>query len=287
MENRRIDPENRLAPDIHAGRALNRFLGRGAEDFTTARLRERGNAGEAFRDRVQSLLVNLYGRLTQEQLTFREGLESQAGAAASVWTKKFPIQDGPSEAQLEAGARAWLKTLSPQVMDGFLALCPETASLVVVPDLPVPQLLKILRAQNVPSKIWWDFWNQVRAGGWKVGITDGAENMPFDPVIYWENKKEGNPRTHEDIVKKYKRHFEGHGLGLMPPHGYVPSRARALVDGRVLDNQSDTFFERPEDRALRPHGAWRNDGLDLAGFGPDSSGIALRCRPWVEGELKF
>lgn len=236
---------------------------------------------------VRTLFDRVEGRLNYEQLNFREDLESQAGAAASVWTKRFPVQDGPSQSQLETSACAWLQGLSPQVLEGLRTLCPDTASLVVVPNLPVPVLLKLLKKGGKPSKIWWNYWKSVRTRGWKVGITNGAEDLPFVPIIYWKNKEQRKLRTNEAIVAEYKRRFETYDLTIMPPYGYVPSAARALAEGRVLDRQFFTAFEKPNGKASLLRGSWNHDRLSLGSNDSDGSYDNLRCRPWVEGELGF
>lgn len=293
---RRIDPYHRMDADFHAARALERFRDFTApEDIRTsldevARFRNAvPHLGEAetMRAAMLKLVSRLDGKLSPEQLAFRESLESQAGAATSVWTKKFPIKNGPSQDQLESSAHSWLQTLSPQVLDGFRALCPDTASLVVVPNLPVPTLLELLKEGGANSSILLDYWEVVNAGIWKVGVTDGTEDIPFDNAIYWEDEKHQKSRTNKAMVAKYKELFEAHGLNLMPPHGYVPSSSRALAEGNVLDRKFYTAFEKPKGETFLPFGDWGDIRLDLGGHNPDLSYGVLRCRPWFEGDLKF
>lgn len=297
----RLDPENRMGLNFHAARALSRKGKDGNPEFEgvdsaarraaieRAGFRNEGaHLGEAekMRAAMLELLDRLEGRRTPEQARLLELLEDQADFAASVWTEKRPILNAPSKDQLIAGAKKWLSFLPGETLDGLLSICPETSRLVVVPDLPVPELMQLIGGGYIG---WPEGWNHVKAPTWRCAVTDGREDMPFDPAIFYENsnapEQERRKRTNEAMVAEYERIYVAKGLTLMPQHGYVPAAAEALARGQVIDRQFYTAFKRPPGAAFLPCGDWSGARVVLDGDGPENSGRFLRGRPWVEGEM--
>lgn len=304
-EHQVIDPENKMGFDFHAARALGRRSRDNPailefesitdpearrEAVMRAKFRDRGvHTGEAEQTRaaILRILDRLEGRRTPEQERLLQLLESQIEAAALVWTEKYPLRNAPAKNRLIGEGRKWLANLPPETLNGFLKLCPETAQFVVVPDRPVPELMKL-----IDGKIWWPAgWDNVAAGKWKCGITDSREDMPFDPSIYWENpdapKDKRKPRANEEMVVEYERRFVATGLTIMPQHGYVPAAADALSRRKLLDRNYYTAFKRPPAADALPHGDWFRGRVRLVGDCPDVSLKGLRCRPWAEGEMSL
>lgn len=301
---RRIDPENRRGLDFHSARALRRF-----ENISNPEARRSATLGAQFRntgayegeaDATRTSLITLLNKIeglrTPEQEQLLKLLSAQISTAVGVWTKQFPIEGAPCKNRLEQECRKWLSSLSDEVLQGFLELCPETTELVVVPPLAVPELLKLINAKKTfswqtDSYIWWPGgWNGVKSDKWKFGLTNGAKNISCDPKIHWENpdapEDESISRTNEQIVDEYERLFNEKGLNIMPQHGYVPSCAKVLVQRRVLDRQSSTAFKRPGGAVSLPFGGWGSGGkVGLGGVDPVNSSDFLRCRPWVEGDM--
>lgn len=290
---RRLDPVNHMGLDWHAGRALGRFqhitdLGARREAITNADFRNRGvHAGEvnAIRTKILKDLDLIEGRRTPEQKQLLKMLEAQVETAAGVWTERYLLPNALKKDRLIEEGRKWLGSLPPKTLNGLIELCPETAQFEVVPNVSVPLQIKL-----IGGKIWWpEGWDKVKSEKWKFGITNGAEDIPFDPAIFYEDpdapEDQRVARTNEEMVAEYERQFNEIGLTSMPQHGYVPSAANALAHGRVLDRKFYTAFKRPSDADFLPRGFWYGDQVFLDRDCPGYSYGFLRCRPWVEGEM--
>lgn len=246
--------------------------------------------GEAEKTRLAVLktLDQTEGRRTPEQARILKRLEEQIDSAASVWTEKHPLR-GPSKAQLIFGAKQWLSSLPGQTLDGLLAICPETARLVVVPSWKVSTLIKFIGGSIIGRS---KSWNHVKAPTWRCAVTDGREDMFFDPSIFYENldvpENKRRIRTNEAMLGEYARRFKANGLALMPQHGYVPAAAEALSRNQVLDRNCFTAFKRPAGSAFLPSGDFFHQVvLDENCHSPEGSNRGLRCRPWVEGKISW
>lgn len=308
----RIDSENRMDLDWHAARALRRIVkgSDGMLEFEGFSGEERRDAimnpATSFRegDAMREALLKAFDRIesvrTPEQQKLLDFLLSQCEQAALVWAEKFPLKfkGVPSKAELMAGAEKWLQSLSADVLQGFVELCPDSAQFVIVPGgIAAPKLLKAIDGNKTTpgqtdSKIWApELWNKVKADRWGFGITDAREDLPFDPSIYYFNpdapKGERKARTNEQMVAEYEQRFAEKKVGIMPQHGYVPTAANRLAGGNVLDRKFWTVFKRPRGAELLPSAVWDDDHVGLYVVNPDSSYVNLRCRPWAEGEMEI
>lgn len=300
-QERRIDPENRMSiKDFHAPRALgrNEFEGLTGEKRREAikNPKTRFREGDEMRTILLGMLDRIEGVRNPEQQQLLDNLMGQRDEAASVWTEKFHLKGAPSKDKLIVDAEKWLQSLSSDVLQGFIELCPNSTQLVVVPGkIATPKLLQSIDKNKtiedqIGSKIWWpEGWDKVKADNWKFGITDAREDLPFDPSIYYFNPNdpegERKERTNEQMVAEYKRRFSEKKLGIMPQHGYVPTAGNRLASGNVLDRKFWTAFERPTGAAFLPSARWYDDLVDLSSGNPDDSRDNLRCRPWFEGEM--
>ncbi|MBI5152608.1 hypothetical protein HZA39_03670 [Candidatus Peregrinibacteria bacterium] len=166
--------------------------------------------------------------------------------------------------------------MSPEALQGFVELCPDTAELVIRPgQLMDEQLMGIIdNHKTIPGqnngKIWVPkLWNGVKSDSWLVGITDGKEDLPFDESIYWINPEAPEDqriaRTNEQMVAEYAKRYVAKGLKLMPQRGYVPSAATRMAQGKVLDRRYWSAFERPADAAYLPFAEWSDVRVNLGG----------------------
>lgn len=297
----RLDPENHMWLDFHAGRALRRFEHiadteeRRAAIQTASFRNTSAHVGEAERMRIKilTLLDQVEGKRTPEQSELLRGLLGQYGEAVSVWEETFPIdtQNAPSKVAVDE----WLNSLSAKTLDGILAFR-SSAKLVIVPDLTVETLVRALDANKtilgqIDSEVWWpEGWNGVRAPKWIVAITCVKGDMPFDLTIFYENpyapKDERKERSNEEMVAQYESKFAKKGLGLMPQYGYVPTMMSVLAKKQVIDSQSITAFKKPFGVAVLPFGRWYSNRINLGEEIPCIGSVRhLRCRPWVEGDF--
>ncbi|GEM_PF-1893050 len=299
----RIDEQNRMGLEkFHAPRALRQFEHLAPEQrreaIKGASFRNEGahlGEQEVTRATLLRMLDRIEGIRTPEQQRLLDGLMDQREQAGSVWTDKFFVKGTPKQAEIITRAGKWLDSLSADVLQGLLEVCPDSAQLVVVPGgITAPELLQAIdRKKTVPGqkngKIWSpELWNGVKAEGWKFGITSTKEDLEFDPTIYWFNpdapENERQLRTNEQMVAEYERRFLEKNLGIMPQYGYVPSAANRLAEGKVMDKQFWTAFNRPQGAAFLPNAGWGDFHVNLGIVGPGTRDV-LRCRPWVEGEM--
>ncbi len=286
----RIDPNNRMGVDFHAARAFQtRFetlppdQRRAAMESATFRNKEPHKGESAlFKRAVLAILDQLEGRLTPEQTELLLALGSQIEPALAVWQGKegLDTKGAPSK----DGIQHWIDALSPQALDGILEY--REPRLVVVPPELTIELLKRIGGHDYYPKGW----DKVQAPGWKFGITDGVEDMEFDPSIFYVNpdasEDERTPRTNEQMVLEYARRFQAiKGQDLMPQNAYVPAAATVMAGGKVLDRANYTAFKKPKGASYLPGAGWGGDRVGLGGYDPEGSNQYLRCRPWVEGEM--
>lgn len=155
--------------------------------------------------------------------------------------------------------------------------------LVVVPPVLTTQLLKMIGGINY----WPEGWNDVQAPGWRFGVTDGVEDLDFDPTIFYVNpgasEDERTSRTNEQMVQEHQRRFQAKGQDLMPQYAYVPAATTVMAGGKVLDRKNYTAFEKRVGISNVPGACFYDDRVRLCGNFPQVSGKDLRCRPWVEG----
>jgi hypothetical protein len=291
----RIDPENRLGLDFHAARALGRKRKDGQPEFENldpaARREAVKNAtfreGGPMRAKLLQVLDRLDG--TPEQLEFLAAIEAQFAAALAVWTEKFPIST--ENAPTPEGLTKWLASLSDETLYGLRELGAQ--KLVLVPPEKTVDLLKAIDAnKTIPGqtdgKNWWpEFWDTVGSEKWKFAITKAVDENPLDESLYYADFPANRiSRTNEQMVAESKKRFAEKSVGIMPPHGYVPTAASQLAEGKVLDRTTYTAFERP---ALAPHlpsAGWGAGRVYLGRNAPGDSSDCLRCLPWVEGEME-
>lgn len=302
----RVDPDNNMSLEWHAARALGRKGKDGKPEFENldSAARRVGisspetkfREGDAMRTVLLSMLDRIEGSRSPEQRKLLNGLMEQRQEAVSVWTEKFPLQVPLSEAEMMARAEKWLKSLPGNVLQGLLEVCPDSAQLVIVPGgITAPELLKAID-KNKTMPLQTDgkvkdhaLWDKVQADSWKIAVTDGIGNRPFDPGIYYLNPdapdKERKERTNGQMVIESERKFNEKGLVLMPQYGYVPAAANRLAGGKVIDQNSMTAFKKHEIGAYLPSALWPCKSINLSSADPDCSYGILNCRPWIEGEM--
>lgn len=227
------------------------------------------------------MLNRLEGRRTPEQEELLKLLGGQIEPALKVWKGKPGID--VKEAPTEVAMQTWIDGLSEQTLDGMLEY--KEPRLVVVPPVLTTQLLEMIGGKNYYP----EGWNDVQAPGWKFGITDGVEDLDFDPTIFYTNpdalESERTPRTNEQMVLEHKRRLQAKGQDLMPQYAYVPTATTVMAEGKVLDRKHYTAFERRAGMSGVPNAFFSNDHVRLDGDDPQVSREYLRCRPWVEGEM--
>lgn len=287
----RIDPENRMGLEWHAARVLGRKKEDGTPEFEGLNPEARREAiqnatfreGDEVRNTLLRVLDRIEGVRTPEQQQLLDSLMGQRQQVASVWTEKFPIEGAPTQVELMAGAERFLQGLPTEVLQGFLELCPDSTQLVFRPgQIADPELLKAMKN----GEIWTpELWNDVKTYSWKVGLTDGREDLEFDPSIYYLNPEAPERRTNEQMVAEYKNRFSERGLTIMPQHGYLPTMATKLANRQVIDARYWTAFEKPVNASLLPFARWCLYGVYLSNGLPSGSRDFLRCRPWVEGDI--
>lgn len=301
IEERRNDPQREAFARLTREEQIAFIVGgryglKRPDNFGSADVKFPG--GNETKSAVSRLFDRLEGKLNPEQQKLLDGLMGQREQAASVWNEKFPLKPtgAPSKDELMVGAEKWLQSLPADVLQGFVELCPASAQLVVLPGgIAAPELLKAIdenktTPRQIDSKIWSpELWNGVKADGWKFGITDSREDLPFDPSIYYFNpdapERERKARTNEQMVAEYERRFAEKKVGIMPQYGYVPTVANRLAGGNVFDRKFWTAFKRPQGAASLPNAYWRDDCVYLIFDNPGSSRDRLRCRPWAEGKM--
>lgn len=297
----RYDPGNLMGLDFHAARALGRKTKNGEPEFEgllydearaaiekAAFRNTEAHAGEAerLRARMLVLLDIRFQKRTPEQIELLKKLFAQVDTAVELEYPEKPKKGFPTKETMKAKAQEWLQNLPPKVMNGILKFCPKNAQFQVVRPEKVPDLLN-----DTPHQIYWeDGWNDVQAGTWKFAITDGREDLPFEPNIYYEkpdksDEREKRPRTNEAMVAEYRKMYEAEGLTLMPQYGYVPAQRRALTQKRVLDREYFSAFPRRAGADWLPCAGWDDDHVNLGDGDPDNSLENLRGRFWVEGEM--
>lgn len=290
----RIDPENRLGIDFHAGRALSRKGKDGKPVFENldpvarraaiegATFRNKGvyleEAGK-MRAAMLRMLNRLEGRRTPEQEAILKALGGQIDLALKVWKGKPGID--MKEAPTDVAMQTWIDGLSEQTLDGMLEY--KEPRLVVVPPALTTSLLEMIGGRNY----WSEGWNDVQAPGWKFGVTDGVEDLDFDPTIFFVNpdapEDERTSRTNEQMVLEHQRRLQAKGQDLMPQYAYVPAATTVMAEGKVLDRKNYTAFKRQPGMSRVPRAGFGGVRVGLDGDGPQSSRERLRCRPWVEG----
>lgn len=294
-EIKRADPEGRWPVDAKAGAALRRFTDREengkhipAEDLATAEFRETGLAAEKLRTKIAQLLDIGQSRRSPEQIQLVNKLNGQYAQVRGVWTEKFPVDPERLASREEVGD--WLETLCGQTLDG-IGKFKNTSRLVMRPaGVTDPELIELINNNKMipgqrTSEIYWpEGWDKVALAQSCFGITDGREDIPFDPNIYYNNPvEEKDPRINEEQVAAYGAQFNTQGLSNMPQRGYTPSMMTALSQGKVLDRKFWTAFPRATGTSLLPDANWYDDRVRLSSGNPDSAYNFLRCRPWVEG----
>ena len=296
----RLDPDNRMGLEFHAPRALGRKKEDGTPEFEglepQARLEAVDKASfrqvdaDATRNRLKGMLNRIDGVRTPEQQAFLDRLMGQREAAACVWKEKYPIKGAPDKARIVDDAERFLHGLSPEILQGFLDICPESDLVVVPGDVSVEKLVEIMKKAKIYDG---SLWNNVKSDGWKFAVsgTGSGGDMPFDPSIFYVNpaapEEQRQKRTNEEMVEEYERRFGKKGLSLMPQDGYLPSAAGQMAQGKVLDRQFWTAFKRPEGAVFLPDAFWGGGEVKLNNVSPDSSNGNLRCRPWFEGEMSL
>lgn len=279
----RIDPQNRMGIDFHAGRAFQtRFevlppdQRRAAIELAPFR-NKKAHEGERekFQRALLAILNRLEGRRTPEQEQLLTLLSGQIDEALGV------CQNKPGIDITKAAMQAWLDGLAEQTLNGILEY--NEPRVVVVPPVLTTQLLEMIGGKNY----WPEGWNDVQASAWKFGVTDGIEDLDFNPTIFYINpdapEDERIQRTNEQMVLEHKRRLQSKGQDIMPQYAYVPAAATVIAQGKVLDRKYYTAFERPRGASLVPNAFFSNDRVGLGGRDPGDSGGNLRCRPWVEG----
>lgn len=300
----RIDPNNELGLEVHAYRALatrpdlQGLTGEALRDaIRNASFRNEGaHLGE--REKMRQMLLGMLNRIedvySPEQKRVLDKLMSQCEEAASVWTERFPLEGVPSKSEIIGAARRWLSSLSPEVLQGIIELCPDTAQVVVVPPFLVEQLMKVVephKSDHWPEGAVWPpkGWNNIQSDKWKIAITDGRDDMPFDPSIHYVNpdasEDERKARTNEQMVAEYEKLFAQHHLGMMPQYGYIPAAAGKLAQGGELDKHNWTVFRGSQDAMFLPFADYSAGEITLRELFPGESYKHLTCRLWVEGEL--
>lgn len=291
----RIDPNNRLGIDRHAARALMRKGKDGNPEFENldpaarraaiekTTFRNTGaHLGEAenMRATMLRILDRLEGRRTPEQERLLKLLRGQAEGARKVWEGKPGID--MAQAPAAAAMQTWIDGLNEQTLDGMLEY--KEPRLVVVPPALTTQLLEMIGGHNYYPEGWKD----VQAPEWKFGVTDGVEDLDFDPTVFYVNpdapEDQRTKRINEQMVLEYQRRFQAKGQDLMPQYVYVPAATTVMAEeGKVLDRTNYTAFTRQPGMSRVPDASFGGGHVGLNGYGPRVSGEFLRCRPWVEG----
>lgn len=237
---------------------------------------------------TKRLFDRLDGTRTPEQLEFLAAIEAQFAAKLAVWTERFPIN--AKNLPTVEGLTNWLATLSGETLDGLRELGAQKLVLVP-PEKAVPLLRAIDANKTIPdqtdSKNWYpEFWDTVGSEKWKFAVTKAVKENPFDASLFYKDYPANTvKRTNEEMVAENKKRFAEKGVGIMPPHGYVPTAAGQLAEGKVLDRTTWTAFERPVGARDLPGANWGGVRVGLGGDVPGVSGVNLRCLPWVEGEM--
>ncbi len=286
----RIDPLGRLPLEAQAARAMNRFVQREGflpEDLQTAKFRAIDQEPEVLIKRIGQLLKVAQSIRTPEQVAVIAALKLKYGEARSLWDGKVDMANAPTKQDVSD----WIDTLSGLTLDG-IGKFKETARLVLcAPGVTAPEQIKMINEdKKIPGRNNSEInWSNVQVYEWRFGITDGCEDMPFDPDIYHYTSPAGRKdlRTNEEQLEAYEAKFAAEGLTVMPQHGILPSAMDALARGKVLDRKFITFFKRPKGSSLLPYAFWYNNSIGLfGGVQYDSYTSNFRCRPWVEGRKK-
>ncbi|MEK7544834.1 MAG: hypothetical protein AAB551_01765 [Patescibacteria group bacterium] len=244
---------------------------------------------EGVRRGMTRIFDRLDGTRTPEQSEFLTAIESQFAAKLAVWTERFLIN--AKNLPTVEGLTNWLASLSGETLDGLREFGAQ--KLVLVPPEKAVALLRAIDAnKTIPdqtdSKNWWpEFWDTVGSEKWKFGITKAVKENPLDEsILYADFPTNENRRINEQMVTEYKKRFAEKGVGIMPPHGYVPAMAGQIAEGEVLDRNTWNAFERPAGAQDLPNAGWDGDRVVLGRSDPGNSYGSLRCLPWVEGEME-
>lgn len=225
------------------------------------------------------MLDRLEGRRTPEQEELLKLLGGQIEPALKVWQGKpgIDMKDAPAK----EGIQGWIDGLTEQMLNGILEY--KELRLVVVPPILTTQLLEMIGGRTY----WPEGWNGVKAPGWKFGVTDGVEDLDFDPTIFYVNpdapETERTKRTNEQMVQEHQRRLQAKGQDLMPQYVYVPAATTVMTEGKVLDRKNYTAFNRQPGMSRVPDAGFGGGRVGLVGRGHGNSFKGLRCRPWVEG----